>query len=328
MQQPEQGTLSLNTPPSDSLASASPQPWVAILLCTKDGEDFLSEQLDSIARQTHCNWRLIASDDGSTDRTLSILDGFRQRHPDRVDIRPCSQRGFCANFLSLATDPSIEADYYAYCDQDDIWEPGKLSLALYRLRTLGEDVPALYCSRTRLIDRNGAEIGLTRKLGRPPGFRNALVENICSGNAMVFNQAARHLLVRAGMVDVFFHDWWTYLLVTACGGVVHYEQMSDVLYRQHSNNIIGPNIGMRGMAVRVAILLDGRFGQWIDANVRALEPIADMLESGNLVAFTQFCKARRSGLIARLFLLKRSGVYGQTPVVNMALALAVLLGRV
>lgn len=318
----------MNEPPSDNAASASPRPWVAILLCTKDGEAFLLQQLDSIERQSHRNWKLVASDDGSTDGTLSILDGFRQRHPDRVEIRPGPRRSFCANFLSLAVDPAIEADYYAYCDQDDIWEPEKLSRALDRLRTQGEDVPALYCSRTRLIDRNGAEIGLTRKLGRPPGFRNALVENICSGNAMVFNQAARKLMVRAGMVEVFFHDWWTYLLVTACGGIVHYEPMPDVLYRQHGSNIIGPNIGMRGMAVRVAILLDGRFGQWIDANVRALEPIADMLESGNLVAFTQFCKARRSGLIARLFLLKRSGVYGQTPVVNMALALAVLLGRV
>lgn len=318
----------MNAPPSDSLASASPQPWVAILLCTKDGEAFLAEQLDSIERQSHRNWRLVASDDGSTDRTLSILDGFRQRHPDRVDIRQGPRRGFCANFLSLATDSAIEADYYAYCDQDDIWEPEKLSRALDRLRIQGEDVPALYCSRTRLIDRKGAEIGLTRKLGRPPGFRNALVENICSGNAMVFNQAARHLLVRAGMVGVFFHDWWAYLLITACGGVVHYEPTPDVLYRQHGNNIIGPNIGMRGMAIRAAVLLDGRFGRWIDANLHALDGVIDLMQPENQNTLRQFRRARGVGPVARLACLKRSGAYRQTVTGNAALAFAALLGRV
>jgi glycosyltransferase involved in cell wall biosynthesis len=49
------------------------QPYVAILMCTFNGERFLKEQLDSFATQTHQNWTLWVSDDGSTDQTLEIL---------------------------------------------------------------------------------------------------------------------------------------------------------------------------------------------------------------------------------------------------------------
>ena len=48
-------------------------PLVAILMGTLNGAKFLSEQLDSLAAQTHQNWILLASDDGSTDDTLKIL---------------------------------------------------------------------------------------------------------------------------------------------------------------------------------------------------------------------------------------------------------------
>ena len=59
---------------------------IDILLATYNGEAFLEEQLESIAAQTHGDWRLIARDDGSADRTTEVMDAFRARHPDKVVV--------------------------------------------------------------------------------------------------------------------------------------------------------------------------------------------------------------------------------------------------
>ena len=75
---------------------------VAILLATYQGQKYLAEQLASFAAQTHQNWELWVSDDGSTDETLKVLETFSLKitscHPN-ISLGP--KRGFAANFLSL-----------------------------------------------------------------------------------------------------------------------------------------------------------------------------------------------------------------------------------
>ena len=74
---------------------------IAILMGCRDGARFLPEQLASIAAQSHCHWRLVASDDGSTDATRAILAAFRDAQaPGRVEIRDGPARGFAANYLA------------------------------------------------------------------------------------------------------------------------------------------------------------------------------------------------------------------------------------
>ena len=81
---------------------------VAILLCTYNDAWFLSEQLESLEAQTHKNWVIIASEDGSTDQALVILREYQAKWPaGKLTIRNGSQKGFCQNFLSLAYDPEI-----------------------------------------------------------------------------------------------------------------------------------------------------------------------------------------------------------------------------
>jgi glycosyltransferase involved in cell wall biosynthesis len=113
------------------VVGSEPSPLVAILMGTKNGQRFLAEQLDSLIAQTHQNWVLIASDDGSTDDTLRILKAYQAKWPEgKLIIKEGPKRGFCTNFQSMACDPSIRADYYAFCDQDDVWLPTKLDVAL------------------------------------------------------------------------------------------------------------------------------------------------------------------------------------------------------
>ena len=106
-------------------------PTIAILLCTYNGASFLPAQLASLAAQSFTNWRLFVSDDGSTDETLAVVAEHKEQlGTGLVDIRNGPRQGFVKNFLSLACDPALSFDYYAYCDQDDVWEPGKLARAV------------------------------------------------------------------------------------------------------------------------------------------------------------------------------------------------------
>ena len=71
---------------------------------------------------------VVACDDGSTDDTLAILEGFRRRapFPVRVERNP-TNLGSTKNFekaISLCT-----GDLIATCDQDDVWLPEKLALS-------------------------------------------------------------------------------------------------------------------------------------------------------------------------------------------------------
>jgi glycosyltransferase involved in cell wall biosynthesis len=306
-----------------------PQSHIAILLCTHNGQEFLDQQLDSIARQTHRNWRLWASDDASADATKAILDTFQSAHgPDRVSILQGPGAGSSANFLSLACNDRIHADYFAYADQDDVWLEDKLSRAVAWLAAQPVTTPALYCSRTQLIDHAGQDLGISRLFTKPPSFRNALVQNIGGGNTMVFNRAACDVLRAAGPhVEVVVHDWWTYMTVTGCGGEVFNDPQPTLKYRQHGANQIGSNLGLSARIIRASQLLEGRFRGWTDINLRALTAIQARLTPENRSVLQAFAEARAKPLIPRLIGLARSGITRQTFTDNVGLYLAAALNR-
>jgi glycosyltransferase involved in cell wall biosynthesis len=303
---------------------------VAILLCTFNGARFLPEQLSSFADQSFTNWRLFVSDDGSTDETVAVVS----QHQDRLGSAPISirngpQQGFVRNFLSLACDASIACDYFAYSDQDDVWEPDKLARAVACLDARPPHVPAMYCSRTMLIDEDGRQCGYSRAYRRTPSFRNALVQSIASGNTIVFNDAARRLLMMCGSaVKAPSHDWWTYLLTTAAGGEVHYDQVPQVRYRIHGENVIGTNAGLRNRARRLYMLSRGRFQRWSEMNVAALEPFRPHMTAENRALFDLFRASRQRGFFGRQVGFLNSGVYRQTFLDNLGLIVAVMARKI
>lgn len=301
---------------------------VAVLLCTKDGERFLAKQLDSIEAQTFPQWKIWASDDGSADGTLAVLNRYASRWGSRLSVQSGPRLGFVANFLSLVCEEKIAASYYAFCDQDDIWEADKLARAVAWLATVPSTVPGLYCSRTRLIDEADREIGLSPLFSRPPGFANALVQSIGGGNTMVFNQAARALLQKAGSrVDVVTHDWWAYLLVTGCGGTVFHDPSPMVRYRQHSGNLVGANTGWPARLTRLRLLAEGRFREWNARNIKALLEVNWMLTPENQRILARWAKFRKQPLLPRLLGFKRVGIYRQTLAGNLGLLAAALFRR-
>lgn len=301
---------------------------VAILLCTKDGASYLNDQLASIACQTITNWRLIVSDDGSVDNTVAIIQDFAAKWPGRVELRVGPQTGARDNFLSLACDGSIEADYFAFCDQDDVWHPNKLQRALSWLSHQPFGTPAMYCGRTRLVDTDGSPIGYSPRFGKGPSFPDAMVQSIAGGNTMVFNRKARSLLTMAGNTQPVAHDWWTYQLVVGAGGQVNYDVDPSIDYRQHAGNLVGTNIGLKAQGKRASALISGRFCEWNAANIKALKACAHLLTPENRSVLADFERARSSGLLSRHVKLLRTGVHRQTRLGHTALMLALALGKI
>lgn len=305
-------------------------PSIGILLCTYHGQHYLAEQLESIAAQTYPNWKLWVSDDGSQDDTHAVLERYREKWgAERISILRGPGKGFVANFLALVCDAGVKADFYAFADQDDIWEADKLQRAVGRLRVIPKAQPSLYCSRTRLVDAGNRDIGFSPLFRKPPGFANALVQNIGGGNTMVFNHAARLLLCEAGAdVSVVTHDWWTYLVVSGCGGAVIYDSYPSLRYRQHNGNLIGMNSSWMARLMRYRLLFKGQFRRWNDENIRALHRLAPRLTPQNRAVLSQFMRARNRWLVPRLVGMKRAGVYRQTVLGNIGLFAGALARKI
>lgn len=303
---------------------------VAVLIATYNGGRYLSSQIDSILAQDIKKIDFFVSDDGSSDSTLSILSEYSGRlteHSFTVFMGP--KRGFAWNFVSLLSKAGEDYDFYAFSDQDDVWECDKLNRALSAIGDLSDRMPALYCARTRLIDDAGNEIGFSPLFSIEPSFQNALVQSIGGGNTMVMNRAARDLLVSVpSTLNVVSHDWLAYLLVTACGGRMIYDPYPCLQYRQHDANLVGANNSFLNKVSRMRQLLTGRFQRWTDSNIKVLNYFKDQMTPLNRSVYDAFLAAREGGVVKRLVSFKKSGVFRQSTLDNFGLWLAMLFKRI
>ena len=299
-------------------------------MATFNGEKFLAEQLDSLAAQTFTYWHLFVSDDGSSDGTLDILKRYQELWgKDKITIRNGPQKGFAQNFLSLACDKSIKSDFYAFCDQDDVWMPEKLKVAIEHTHSSSslQQVYA-YGGRTIYVDEKLKPLGYSPLFIFPRTFKNALIQNVAGGNTIVFNQAAKNLLEKSGVVSVVAHDWWLYQLVTATGGCFYYDSKPLVFYRQHANSTIGSNQSLKSHIVRLYMLINGRYSDWINQNLKCLSLNADLLTAESIEILCTFKKMRKAKLIDRLRLLKVCGLYRQTLRGTISLHFFTILNRI
>jgi glycosyltransferase involved in cell wall biosynthesis len=300
---------------------------VTILMGLRDGAAHLGAQLDSIAAQDHAHWTLIASDDGSVDASRAILARAAGRDA-RLRCVDGPRQGFAANYLGLLRRLPPAPGWVALADQDDIWLPDRLSRGLAALAGHGD--AALYCSRTWIVPPDLGHRRLSAPRPRPPGFANALVQNIAAGNTILLNPAAAALAVAAAAEAgrVVAHDWWLYQLVSGAGGAVVHDDRPTILYRQHAGNLIGSNDGWIARARRIGQMLRGDFRDWNSVNLAALQASADRLTPEARRLLDGFARARQMrGALARLRAVRALGLYRQTRASTAALWLAALLGR-
>ena len=222
---------------------------ILILLATYRGERFLEPLLDSLRRQTYDDWQLLVRDDGSHDRTPSIVRDAAAADRRIVPVVDDSPRlGSAGNFARLMQHATlVDAEAYAFADQDDVWRPDKLDRQLRAMRELvdrhGAHHPALVHTDLEVVDEHLRTVHASfasfarvhRDVDDP--FRSLLVANHVTGCTMLFN---RELLRRALPMpaEARMHDWWT-ALCAAAWGRLRYLPEPTVRYRQHGENVVG-----------------------------------------------------------------------------------------
>lgn len=302
---------------------------VIILLACFNGGNHLAAQLDSIAAQEHKDWRLIISDDGSTDDSLAICADFQSRMgSDRVRLIDGPRAGPTRNFLHLIAQ-APEGVALAFADQDDVWLPHKMTRAMAQLS--GHAAPVLYCARTLICEEDLSHPITSRLFRRGHGWRNALVQACTPGNTSVMNPPAAALLKESIPVaerhDLPAHDWWSYQLITGAGGMVIFDAEPGLLYRQHPRNVMGRNDTPGGMTRRMAMLMQGDYGSWLASNADALGELRHLLTPANRSALERFQDMLRMNGPAALRELRQLGLYRQTTGGQIALQGAALSGR-
>jgi glycosyltransferase involved in cell wall biosynthesis len=230
-------------------APASDRPDITILLSTYNGKRFLAAQLESFLAQSHENWILYWRDDGSDDESVAIMRAFA----DRIGAGRCVESpssgphlGAASSFLTLLAE-NTAAEVIAFADQDDVWLPEKLHHAAEQIMQAGGR-PMLYCARQYLVDENLQGSKLSVSHANTPDFPACLTQNIANGNTLVLNAAASALVAAMGQPEGTVHDWWSYIVVSACGGTIIFDERPQVLYRLHKKNLIGATRSMPARA--------------------------------------------------------------------------------
>lgn len=301
---------------------------VGILLCTFNGEEFLEEQLESIENQTFKNWCLIVSDDGSNDSTLNILNKFKKKWSSKkVKIRKGPKKGYALNFLSLLVDNSLKYDFYAFCDQDDIWFPQKLDNAIEVFNKYNKKFPILYGSRTTLIDTCGKIIGKSPFFSGKKNFSNAILQNFAGGNTMVFNNEAKKNLEKFKFINVISHDWWVYLVICSINGKVYYDLNASIYYRQHKNNQIGGKQISFHKILKVLHLIFGETYNQVSNNIENLLMNKRFLSENALFHINEIINLRRKTTISRLKYFLKSKLNRQTFLSRLSLLMCIILNK-
>ena len=305
------------------------EPHVVILMPVRNGAVYLQDQLESIAQQSYANWSLYTSDDGSTDGSKDILKEFAAG-AGVVHVSDGPQNGQTANVVALlgqASQALAQGSWLAFADQDDVWLPTRLSRGVKMLQ--GVDGPAFYCSRTIIADENLENRHLSKAHFKPPNFRNALVQNICSANTMLLNADAAQLIQSgSGEVEaVIAPDWWIYMLITGAGGQVVFDQEPSLIYRQHGRNQFGENKSLMASARRMAMMMRGDYSGWVDINIRSMQQSEHRLSGANRQCLADFARMRDGNAFQRVAAFRKLGLHRQSRSGTFALWCAAFLGR-
>jgi rhamnosyltransferase len=300
------------------------RPKVTVLMATFNGIAWLPDQLYSILNQIDVDVSIIISDDKSSDASYEYVKRIAQSD-NRLKILQQNQKFGSAgkNFYRLVADADIaDCDYVAFADQDDIWLNDKLIRHIRLAKQYGADgvssnVMAFWENgNERLIDKaqpqreldylfESAGPGCTFLL--TPWLVNKVREQVLDSNS-----TAR---------EVTLHDWLTYAICRAHGRRWVIDRQPSLLYRQHKNNAIGANIGLRAKWERLRKIKQ----HWYRNEVLKVAEVSQRISSNaNVTQLIQLLQI--NSFFGHLKLLKFISQVRRRVLDRAALACAILAG--
>jgi rhamnosyltransferase len=278
---------------------SSDVPKVAVLLAAYNGMAWIEEQLASIQAQTAVNASIFISVDTSTDGTDEFCVEYQNSHRN-VTVLPSVARfgGAARNFFRLLRDVDLSSfEYVAFADQDDIWKPEKLKRGISLLGAglcdgYSSNVIAFWPDgRTALVDKAQPQVAWDYVFeAAGPGCTYILTQSLASEfkKSLVANwQQAQ---------QVSLHDWYCYAFARGNGYRWHIDPQPGLYYRQHSNNQIGVNSGLKAVKARLSHIRSG----WWFSQIRLISSLVQprgglaMIASNGRISFVRLaCMARQ-----------------------------------
>ena len=209
-----------------------------VLMSSYNGEKYIAEQIDSIlAQKADFQIMLTVRDDGSKDGTCGIL----QKYADEGKLKWYTGKNLrsAKSFWDMVRNCD-DADYYAFCDQDDFWLEDKLQKAVDRLSKEDKDLPLLYCGSVIVTDEDLNALPLEVSDIHYTDFAHSLIYSLAPGCTFVFNDTARKELIKydTDKYYIYMHDWLAHQIIAMKGKVI-YDTEALMYYRQHGNNVVG-----------------------------------------------------------------------------------------
>lgn len=216
-------------------------PKVVVLMATYNGEKYLIEQVNSILNQKDVLVELLIRDDGSTDKTIDILNELQ--HKNNVKWYTGKNLGSARSFMDLMQNAPA-ADYYAFSDQDDYWYEDKLINGISNIIKIRKDIPALYYTSLEIVDEDLNYIGehiIDDKRNNITGF----IRSNVSGCVAIMNKNLLEKINKYEPDYIDMHDNWVYKVCVAIGGEIVVDKKTSIKHRQHGENARGLNNNLK-----------------------------------------------------------------------------------
>ena len=263
---------------------------VIVLLSTYNGERYLAEQLQSLVAQKDVNVEILVRDDGSKDATVAMLDEWQGK--GALSWYTSANLGPGKSFIHLLQ-TATPGNYYAFCDQDDVWLPEKLRVTMDKMKAVEAEnpgKPVIIHTDMNVVDEslNIIHDSFWRSSGLRPDvlrtFPYLCTCNSVNGCTIVMNSAARELILEKYVEhDIIIHDVISALTVAYHGGIIDYVETPTVLYRQHSSNVVGAMEYSKARAIKERLL---SIGKVFSNNVRLFK---DVNKIGKITVFSYLC---------------------------------------
>lgn len=221
-------------------------PTVNILLATYNGSRHIRRQLDSLLAQTYPHIAIYVRDDGSKDNTVEILKEYMAKNSSgkKIILLPNNgtNLGCPASFYQILKECEA-ADYYAFCDQDDIWYPDKIKWAVEKLsKHPQKSKPCVYFSAYEYYTDTGKFLRQSPAQKKHISLTDVLYYTPASGFVLVFNEAARQELILAVRPGKELHDRWL-LRGAACFGSILYDPRCSAAHIRHKEAVTAEDSG-------------------------------------------------------------------------------------
>lgn len=242
---------------------------IGVGLVTYNGQKYLCQQLDSIKSPPSAELIIKVLDLSSKDMTPQILEEYRKE--GRIqEIFKASKLSPNEAFFKISEE-LLDCDFITFCDQDDIWNPNKLEIAINSIGLT--EIPTGFSSNRIYIDENGQIIGNSNIYEKKVGKWNAIVESSLYGNTLVLNRSALKQILQHRSKKMFFYDSFCYLYLSFFG-VIKFDRRCLIKYRLHSHNLVG--IKRRGIGeIKKSILAFYRQAEDFYVNFKDVISIED-----------------------------------------------------